>query len=278
MKRLRYALLVVALVAVAIFVIGYRNATSDPIIRVAQLEAPELSGSKPLRILLLADTHVQAPDMTPERLTHIVRELNALKPDLVLIGGDYTSDKFWGLGRYPVEEAIRPLGDLRAPLGVVAVLGNHDRPHAEAVQRALAAAGITPLKDEAKQFGPIAIGGIFERTRRTVRRLMRLQGLRIVLVHQPDRIALIPPLGLLTLAAHTHCGQMVLPVIGPLSTGTQLPDNNICGLSRFGDNALLVTSGLGTSRVPLRYGAPPDVWLIIVRPAEARSADAARRI
>lgn len=278
MKLLRYALLVVAVVAVIVIAVGYRNATSDPIIRVAQLDAPELSGSRPLRILLLSDPHVQAPDMTPQRLTRIVRELNALKPDLILIGGDYTSEKLLGLGRYPVEEAIRPLRELHAPLGVVAVLGNHDRAHAEAVQEALVSVGITPLTDEAQQFGPIAIGGIFERARRTVRRLMRLQGLKIVLVHQPDRITLIPPLGLLTLAGHTHCGQMVLPIFGPLSTGSDLPERNICGLSRYNGNALLVTAGLGTSRVPLRYGAPPDVWLIIARPAQTRSADSASRI
>jgi uncharacterized protein len=277
MKRLLYALLVVAVVAMIIIAVGYRNAKSDPIIRIAQVDAPDLSGSRPLRILLLADMHVQAPEMTPKRLTHIVRELNALKPDLVLIGGDYTSEKLWGLGRYPVEEAIRPLGDLHAPLGVVAVLGNHDKAHAEAVQQALASVGITPLMDEAQQFGPIAIGGIFDRTRRTVRRLLRLQGLKIVLVHQPDRVTLIPPLGLLILAGHTHCGQTVLPIIGPLSTGSELPERNICGLSRYNGNALLVTSGLGTSRVPLRYGAPPDVWLIIVRPTE-RSAGPASRI
>jgi predicted MPP superfamily phosphohydrolase len=246
---------------------GYRQATVDPIVRSVELESPELAASRPLRILLVSDMHVQRPDMTPDRLARIVRQLDRLHPDLVLLAGDYTGSKLFNSGRVTVEEAVRPLRQFHAPLGVVAVLGNHDRDHAMEVQQALGLVGVRVLVDQAQQIGPVAVGGVFTRPKYTVRRLVRLAGPKIVLAHRPDVIRDVSPLVTLTAAGHTHCGQIDLPFIGPTSTGSSLPRQYICGASRFDGKLLLVTAGLGTSRLPLRYGAPPDVWLIILRPS-----------
>jgi predicted MPP superfamily phosphohydrolase len=220
--------------------------------------------------------HVQRPDMTPDRLARIVRQLDRLHPDLVLLAGDYTGTKLLYSGQVRVEDAVRPLSGFHAPLGVAAVLGNHDREHAAEVQQALEANGVTVLMNEARQFGPVAVGGAYTRTRYTVRRLLELSGPKILLTHTPDRIIQAPPQVTLTAAGHTHCGQIDLPIIGPTSTGSSLPTRYICGLSRFQNKLLLVTSGLGTSRLPLRYGAPPDVWLIILRPAASGTPPPAR--
>jgi hypothetical protein len=257
-------------VFVALIAIGYRNATADPIVRTIEVDSPELSGSRSLRILFLSDTHVQGPDMPPRRLARIVEQLNALHPDLVLLGGDYIGHKLIGTRSYSMQDAIEPLSGLHPRLGMYAVLGNHDRDQADEVREAMSATGAHLLEDEAVQAGPVAVGGIFERGARVARRLSDLSGPKFVITHRPDPVVRMSPLFTLTLAGHTHCGQIVLPIIGPLATGSELPVRYSCGFTRFEGKPLIVSAGLGTSQVPLRYGAPPDVWLIIVRPGPDR--------
>jgi hypothetical protein len=74
------------------------------------------------------------------------------------------------------------------------------------------------------------------------------------------------------LAGHTHCGQIVLPLIGPLETGSDYGRKYVCGVFRSGLKTLIVTAGLGTSHIPIRIGAPPDIWLISVESTGTRSA------
>ena len=264
-------IIVIAVIAVlvALIALGYRNATAAPIVRVAQVDSAELPGTEPLRILFLSDTHVQGPDMPPGRLARIVEQLNALHPDLVLLGGDYTGHKLLGTHDYSIEEAIQPLGNFHPRLGVFGVLGNHDRGQAAEVRAAFSSIGARLLVDDAEQVGPLAVGGISERGRRVARRLANLSGPKFIVTHRPDPIVRVPPTITLTLAGHTHCGQIVVPIIGPLATGSGLPKRYSCGFRRFEGKPLIVSAGLGTSQMPLRYGAPPDVWLIIVRPAPA---------
>jgi hypothetical protein len=91
----------------------------------------------------------------------------------------------------------------------------------------------------------------------------------LVLTHAPD-VALNLPSGLpLVMAGHTHCGQVVLPWIGPLLTRAPkrqwrpLYDPRYrCGVVRDRGRVVLVTAGLGSGTSPLRLGAPPDWWLI----------------
>jgi hypothetical protein len=245
---------------------GYREATSDPVVRVAQVEVSGIQA--PLRLLFISDSHVQAPDMPPKRLARIMRHLDGLHPDLVLVGGDYTGDKSFG-SKVAAKEAIAPFGYLHPRLGMVAVLGNHDADEIAEVRRAFGAIGAQVLVDSAEQFGPVAVGGVWQRPRKTFRKLLRLRGVKIALSHYPDAIEKVPPEVDLTLAGHTHCGQILLPVLGPIFTGTRLQDEFICGFKNYSGEKLIVTAGLGTSHLPLRFGARPDVWLIILRPRVA---------
>jgi predicted MPP superfamily phosphohydrolase len=245
-------------------VVGYRQATSDPIVRAAQIRSPQID--QPFRILLISDTHVQAPDMTPARLTGILTRLDRLRPDLVLLAGDYQATKIIGRHSPTIREALAPFQSLHPRLGTVAVLGNHDGPAGPSAKKTFAAFGIIVLTDEAKQFGPVAVGGIWHRPRITARKLKPLAGPRILVAHRPDAVKYTPEWVDLFVAGHTHCGQIVLPVVGPLLTGSELPQKNTCGESAFAGRAMIVTAGLGTSHVPLRLGASPDVWLITLLP------------
>jgi predicted MPP superfamily phosphohydrolase len=211
--------------------------------------------------------------MPPSRLIRLVGRINALSPDLVLIAGDFVSDKKLATRRYPLREAVAPLAALRAPLGRIAVLGNHDHwRDAPAARAALAAAGIRLLDNDAVAAGPLAVGGLDDaHTDRhdlagTLARMRALPGARILLSHSPDPFARLPADVPLMLAGHTHCGQIVLPFYGPLDTASDHGRRFACGIVREGGKTLVVGAGLGTSILPLRLGAPPDLWLIEVGP------------
>ena len=71
-------------------------------------------------------------------------------------------------------------------------------------------------------------------------------------------------------AGHTHCGQIGLPVVGALTYVSRYGDRFACGDIADGDQRVFVGAGLGTSVLPLRFNAPPDVWLVTLGPSAAR--------
>lgn len=251
----------------ALIAFGYSEDIRDPVVRRADLlDAAWPRNAPRMSILLMSDLHVQGPDMPPERLERIVRQVNALHPDVVVIAGDYDTSQPLATKSYPVDVAVAPLSKLRPRLGTFAVLGNHDRDDREETKAALTRNGVRVLENEAVQIGPLALGGTHNKIRRTIKRLLRLKGTRVIFAHSPDLFPRVPREIPLTLAGHTHCGQIVLPWIGALSTGSRFGTRYMCGMVRQDGKALIVTAGVGASRVPLRIGAPPDVWLIEVGP------------
>ena len=261
---------------------GYAGALADPETKRASIVLPGWpDGKPPIRALLISDIHVAGPDMPPSRLDAIVETMNGLEPDIVLIAGDLISDRRVATRTYSLAEAVAPLARLRPRLGTFAVLGNHDhwRNAAEA-RRALEAAGITVLDNEAVTAGPLALGGLDDAFTRnddlesTVAAVRRLPGARLLLSHSPDPFPDVPADIPLMLAGHTHCGQISLPLIGPVSTMSRHGRRYACGPVREEGKTLIVGSGLGTSLLPLRIGAPPEIWLIELGP---KPRSAARR-
>jgi predicted MPP superfamily phosphohydrolase len=254
---------------------GYWSAVSTPVVRQAQVPIAGLTA--PLRLVLLSDIHVEAPDMPPERLARIVAQVNGLRPDLVLIAGDFISEKRAGTRLYSMAEAIAPLAGLKARFGTIAVLGNHDHWNDPAGARAaLAKAGIRLLSNQAAKAGPLAVGGLDDDfTGRadlaaTLKALRALPAPRIMLSHSPDPFAGLPPDVPLMLAGHTHCGQVALPFFGAVRTMSRFGRRYACGIVQEGGKTLIVGAGLGTSGLPLRIGAVPDLWLVTLRPSGAR--------
>lgn len=266
--------LAAALAGAALLAWSYGSAVSDPVVREARVAiAGWPSKTPPLRLLLLSDIHVGGPDMPPARVGRIVEQINRLKPDIVLIAGDLVTDKRLATRYYSHDEAVAPLAALRPRLATIAVLGNHDHwRDAPAARRALARAGIRLLENQAVQIGPLAVGGLDDDfTGRadlpaTLAALRRLKGPKLILSHSPDPFAYPAPDVFLMLAGHTHCGQIAPPFIGPLSTMSDHGRRYACGRVRENGRTLVVTAGLGTSGVPLRLGAVPDMWLVEVGP------------
>ena len=281
MRARRYIAALAAVAVAAVLVVGYRNATADPLVRRLTVEVPEYpADAPPVRILLFSDLHVHGPDMPPARVERIVRQINALHPDIIAGAGDFIGNLWFGR-EYPVDESVAPLGRLKARLGVVAVLGNNDyEAGGSVVSAALKRLGVDVLVNQAVAAGPIAVGGFDGRVypwrqlkaarEKTDAAMASAPGVKVLVSHRPDEFASAPDFVRIVLAGHTHCGQIVLPLFGPVQTGSDFGRRYSCGVIREGSRIVVVTAGLGTSHVPLRIGAPPDMWLIDVRgPASA---------
>lgn len=277
---LRAALLLALLGIATIAAIAWRHTMADPAVRRAVVVLDDLApGSPPLKLLLMSDLHVAGPDMPPARLERIVAQANALDPDVVLIAGDFVSDKRTATKHYSTANSIAPLAGLRPRLGTVAVPGNHDHWRAIVpVVGALRGAGITVLENEAVRAGPLTIGGLDDdftgraNSNATVAAMARLRGAKVVLSHSPDPFPDLPSDIGLTVAGHTHCGQLRYPWGGTPATMSRYGDRYACGLIREGRRTLVVSAGLGTSVLPSRFFTRPDMWLIEVRGPKTRTA------
>ncbi len=265
------------LLAVLTAIVGYAfsEALRDPVIRRATISLPGWpEGAPPVDVALLSDIHIGGPAMPGWRLERIVGQVNALRPDLVLMAGDFISGEDPVAGARAATRLGAPLSRLRARYGVVAVLGNHDHWTApELVRAQLARAGATVLENQVATRGPLTIGGVgdaFTGRDRTAAVLARMTRPGLIVTHSP---AIVPrtPGGTLVLAGHTHCGQIMVPGLDlPLalltSSGRTLFDWNYrCGVVRREGRVVVVTAGLGGT-LPLRIGAPPDVWLLTLGP------------
>lgn len=260
----------------------FLNARSMPVVRRADyaLPFPADAPRKPVTVALLTDTHLSGPDGSPARMARIVAQINALKPDLILLGGDYIGDDK-GAAIHDARASIAAFAGLRAPLGVVAVLGNHDsasRKNRRALsgpdwRDAFARIGVTLLQDQAVRRGPLAIGGTRDIYTRwpdipgTLAAMRALGGAPVLLAHGPDVFPLLPDAPTLTLVGHTHCGQVALPFAGVVYVPSKYGTRFACGRYRMGQRRMIVSAGAGTSGLPLRLLAPPDIWLVTIRPS-----------
>jgi uncharacterized protein len=227
---------------------------------------------RPLRVAFLSDLHTGSHSDDVARLNAIVDEAAALAPDLVLFGGDYVNMQPFGGGRVPPRTIAAALSRLEAPLGRFAILGNHDYVYGErAVADALEHHGI-PVLDHARrgmrfENHAIDLVGVPDAHVTRAEAYALLAGLSaqrptIVLAHDPVWFAHLPAGPHLMLAGHTHGGQIRLPGIGVVRTATKAPRRWIHGLIEERGQYLYVTSGIGTSGLPLRWGVPPEIAVL----------------
>lgn len=248
------------------------------------------AGTAPLRAVFLSDIHIDPIHMPPSRVNKIVREVNSLHPDIVLLGGDYVGGDWLTLHRsrkIVVRTAednaresagLKALGVLSAPLGVYAVLGNHDCWWScEEVRRQLMTSGITVLVNQAalvrRPGGNIWIAGMANKTTSrpdfaAALRNVPSDAATISLIHEPDPFTRHPEAKLI-LAGHTHAGQVRFPVIGGIIRNSRYQEETAKGWLVRNDRILIVTRGLGESGLPLRFGAPPQIMLLTIHPGPA---------
>ena len=221
-----------------------------------------------LRVAFLADFHTGSHAGDVARLEAIVAEAAAYAPDLVLLGGDFVNMMPFGGGRVPPRTIANILAKLEAPLGRIAVIGNHDRSYGpEEVVAALRAVGIQVLSDAVTRLAfegaPLTIVGIPDARVERASVAPLLSSLSpdepaLVLAHDPYWFRYLPPGPHLMLAGHTHGGQICLPWIGPLRNASWAPMRWCYGMIEEGGRRMYVTSGLGCSGIPLRLNRPPE--------------------
>lgn len=274
-----------AVIAIALMSRIYYDTMRDPVIQRLVIESDKLPpGSPPLTIAVLADIHVAGPDMPPSRVEQIVAQTNALAPDLVMVPGDLTSQKRITTRTYSPAEAVAPLLNIEAPLGIVFVPGNHDHWFDwPALASELARHDhFTVLVNDAAQIGPLGVGGVDDdytgraNLAQTVERMEGLSGPRILLTHSPDVFPQVPLNVELTLAGHTHCGQVAYPWGGSPGTMSAYGEKYACGVVEEYGKTLVTSAGLGTSLLPIRFFTQPEIWLIEIRPEERPKEQSAR--
>lgn len=271
---LHKALLILLAVVVLCAIKATHDTLSAPVVRETEVALPGFpANAAPVRILVMSDLHVAGPDMPPSRLASIVAQANALKPDYVFIAGDLVSDKRTATVTYSVEESVAPLAALRPGIATVTVLGNHDHWRAPTEMRSeLAKAGIYVLTNEATRLGPLSIGGLDDDFTshadpdKMVAALRKLPPPYVVLSHSPNPFPKLPGDIALMVAGHTHCGQIRFPLYGAPAYMSRYGDRYACGRINENGRTLVVSAGLGTSILPIRFGTRPDMWQITAKP------------
>ncbi len=242
--------------------------SSQPLIDRISLLCPRLPQSfDGLRILHLSDLHLTnwSPRMERWRLM-----LGGLRVDAVMITGDL-GHRSW-LWRRGLPGLRRLLGELRAPLGVFFILGNHD---ALETGRALQGNGIRGLSNEAVlvRHGTdrLAIIGLAQRRRidadiPAALAHVRPTDFKLMLLHYPDMVYAALAAGAdVCLAGHTHGGQICLPDGRPLMGHDSLPADFCTGVHRIKSTWLVVNRGMGKAGVRLRLFCPAQAIVLTLR-------------
>lgn len=228
-----------------------------------------------MRIAVLADLHVGSPFNGLDKLARIVELTLEANPDLILLAGDYGSRGVLGGTKVSPEETAKGLRRLAAPLGVFAVLGNHDWwEGAPRIQRALESVGVRVLEDATVAIKwdkcAIQLVGLSDYTDGARNYLAALSEISagaptLALTHNPDAFPEIPKPVDLVIAGHTHGGQVYLPVLGRLIVPSKYGQRYAIGHIVENERHLFVSSGLGTSIIPVRFLVPPEVSLLTIR-------------
>ena len=228
-----------------------------------------------LRVAVLADLHVGSPFNGIDKLREIVDRTNAARPDVVCILGDLVIQGVIGGDFVSPEDTAVELRRLRAGVGTVAVLGNHDGwLNHDRVRDALEKNGVRVLEETAQKFstpaGPLWIAGVSDlwTGRHDVAAALAPvndDGAPVLLMtHNPDVFPLVPDRVALTLAGHTHGGQVRLPFVGRPIVPSRFGERFAAGHVIEGGRNLFVATGLGTSILPIRFRVPPTVTMLNV--------------
>lgn len=239
-------------------------------VRIASRAWP--AGRPPLRIALVSDLHAGGPHVGPSMVERVVRRVNREEPQLVLLLGDFVDHEV-ALGDAVEPEAVAAkLGELRAELGSVAVLGNHDwRFGGERVAAALTTAGIRVLENDALALdapgGRLWIAGVADQRLRRVDVGEALDPVPedepvVLLTHNPDVFPRVPARVALTVAGHLHGGQVGVPLLRRPALPTIYGERYARGHVQEDGRHLYVTQGVGEAGLPFRFAAPPEVVIV----------------
>lgn len=239
----------------------------------------------PLRIVAISDIHVGEPYVGLKRLQQVVARANALGGDVIVLLGDYAAGHKFVTRPVKIADAAPVLAGLSAPLGVHAILGNHDWWDDKTAQKrgggpnlyaqALQAVGIPVLSNQVVKLDGFWLAGVEDQLA-LLRRGKGTVGLDdlpgtlaqitddapvVLLAHEPDIFPKVPAHVALTLSGHTHGGQVRLFGWSPVAP-SRFGNRYAYGLVEEGGRHLVVSGGIGCSIAPVRFGVPPEITVI----------------
>jgi predicted MPP superfamily phosphohydrolase len=231
-----------------------------------------------LSVTAIADIHAGGPNMGLRHVRRMVDRANALNSDLIVLLGDYVATHRFVTEPVPNAAWSAELARLQAPLGTWAILGNHDWWHdIRGIRDALTQARIPILENDAVHLGEAGrrfwLAGLGDQIAYKLGRgrfrgvddlPATLRGITtddpvILLAHEPDIFTVVPERVSLTLAGHTHGGQIRIPLLWPKIVPSKYGARFAYGRVVEGGREMVVSGGLGTSFVPMRLGVPPEI-------------------
>jgi predicted MPP superfamily phosphohydrolase len=241
-----------------------------------------------LKIVAISDIHGGSNFVTEERIRKVVRETNAQNPDIIVLLGDYLSRQFFNRNelKMPLETVMENLKGLQAKYGVYAVIGNHDNEFGGAkVREGLENIGYKVLENEVATINyngewirllgiddVLKAGNLWQKISDDLKSVLNKSeakaGKIIVLTHNPDAIAyLTEELSIsddfsLLIAGHTHGGQCRFPLIGAPVVPSEFEQKYAAGHVRDKGIDVFVTTGIGMSVLPVRFGVPPEIAVL----------------
>ena len=231
-----------------------------------------------LSVTVIADIHAGGPNMGAARIDEIVAVANNLNSDIVLLLGDYIATHRFVTEVVPPAVWSAQLARLKAPLGVHAILGNHDWWfHLAQIRQALAQAKIPVMENTAVLLGEgqsrFWLAGLGDQIAHYIspghfRGVDDLPGTMaqiktddpvLLMAQEPDIFVDVPDRVSLTLAGHTHGGQVRIPFLWEQFVPSQYGARFAYGHISEGGRDMIVSGGLGTSGLPIRLGMPPEI-------------------
>jgi len=275
-RRLRHKIIFRSLAGIVLLVLIY-GFVIEPcrlVVRKTAIALPAWPDEfRGMRVAVFSDLHVGPPHITLGKLRRIVETANATDADLILIPGDFVETALgWRMAE--PERIAAELKRLRAKEGVFAALGNHDWWYNPTrVWRELEKAGIRVLNNRAVKIErngkAIWLAGLADEwagrpdVANTLKQVTDSSPV-IAYTHNPDLFPAIPSRIALTIAGHTHGGQVKLPLIGRPVTTSKYGDRLVNGHLVEDGKHLFVTPGIGTSIIPVRFGVPPEISLLTI--------------
>lgn len=228
-----------------------------------------------LKIVSVSDLHAGRRFVDEAKLERVVAMINQSEPDVIVLLGDFVSQNKNDQVLMEPEKIAEKLKNLRAKYGVFAVLGNHDWWYnGQRVRQALEAAGIRVLENDVAQIQKdgqtvwlLGVPDYWTRQPLDIRPALakvNTPGPIIALTHNPDVFPELPSNIILTLAAHTHGGQVNVPFVGRLIVPSKYGERYAAGYIVENDRHLFVTTGIGTTGIAVRFRVPPEIAVLSI--------------